>query len=169
MSGSASGSTRMNVPSTRSTLADVRGLHAHGSGRGPGSRRSGSGSGSGGHASPNLAGRGTCGHLTPVQLSDCPRSPAIRLPNCDQAGLGELCEGDGECDTGNHLNNCPSYTTWYGCMSQGATLTYMICRTYSTCDGGPDELYLRDPVPILASLCTIKSPPMLACCPQHDE
>ena len=75
---------------------------------------------------PNLAGRGTCGHLTPVQLSDCPRSPAIRLPNCDQAGLGELCEGDGECDTGNHLNNCPSYTTWYGCMSQGATLTYMI-------------------------------------------
>ena len=43
-----------------------------------------------------------------VTGSECP-SPASMalLPKCDQLhGLGELCEGDGECDTSRTANNC---------------------------------------------------------------
>ena len=49
-----------------------------------------------------------CGHLVPLAPGsiECPDNPD--LPNCEDVGCGELCEGDGECGTDNHLNNCDS-------------------------------------------------------------
>ena len=88
------------------------------------------GSGTSG-GSGSVSGRGTCGYLTPVTYWECPgqggavsgsgagsRWPVNLLP-CDQAAFGDLCEGDGECNTQNNLDNCycanPGNTAHRGC------------------------------------------------------
>ena len=40
----------------------------------------------------------------------CPtHKEAMSMRNCDQVELGDLCQGDGECDTNNGLNNCQTF------------------------------------------------------------
>ena len=59
----------------------------------------------------DVSGRGRCGvnhdiRNGPTAFRErCP-SQASRLPNCLTVPFGELCEGDGECDTNPSLNNC---------------------------------------------------------------
>ena len=48
--------------------------------------------------------------LVAVGPSECPSNPNIA--NCLSVGLGELCEGDGECGTGNGLNNCGGWDVY---------------------------------------------------------
>ena len=91
------------------------------------------GSGSGSESAPwdGHSGRGTCGYLTPVTYWECPGYSGavsgsgagsgwpVNLLPCDQAAFGDLCEGDGECDTENNLDNChcanPGNTAHRGC------------------------------------------------------
>ena len=66
-------------------------------------------------ADPSLQGRCDAGQscglcLVAVGPSECPSNPNIA--NCLSVGLGELCEGDGECGTGNGLNNCGGYDVY---------------------------------------------------------
>lgn len=42
--------------------------------------------------------------LVPVAASNCPNDPD--LAQCDAVAAGELCEGDGECQTDTRLDNC---------------------------------------------------------------
>ena len=44
---------------------------------------------------------------TAVAASECPPN-AQYMANCDDASIGELCEGDGECGTDTNLDNCGS-------------------------------------------------------------
>ena len=66
-------------------------------------------------ADPSLQGRCDAGQscglcLVAVGPSECPSNPNIA--NCLSVGLGELCEGDGECGTGNGLNNCGGWDVY---------------------------------------------------------
>jgi len=49
---------------------------------------------------------GTCPTIGVVATEDCPSN--ANLAPCDTPGLeiGDMCEGDGECDTDDDLNNC---------------------------------------------------------------
>ena len=77
---------------------------------------------------PVMCGTGQCAAgsscgicLEEVQQSECPMAwrSDFRLPTCDIAAVGAMCEGDGECGTSNVLNNCrggdssrPSWGSW---------------------------------------------------------
>ena len=55
---------------------------------------------------------GTCLRL--VNKSKCPRASSVAsLPRCNHPlQLGELCEGDGECETSKVANNCEAANGW---------------------------------------------------------
>ena len=58
--------------------------------------------GGGGAACDAGASCGFC--LTAINATECPQNPD--LPNCFAVEVGDLCEGDGECDTLGSLDNC---------------------------------------------------------------
>jgi len=48
-----------------------------------------------------------CKKNIPLHPKKCPKVESeLNLKTCDQVAYGELCEGDGECDTNPYLNNC---------------------------------------------------------------
>jgi hypothetical protein len=57
--------------------------------------------------------------LVPVAPADCPNSGAD-IEDCATVGIGDICEGDGECGTDNSLDNCG---TWHDVYRKEFTST----------------------------------------------
>jgi len=58
--------------------------------------------------------------LFPVDAVDCPDKP-YKLPSCDSAGAGEMCEMDGnECGASSSLNNCKVWDVYRKAGAAGA-------------------------------------------------
>ena len=76
---------------------------------------------------------GECGGghiiLSPGKWTDC--GDAGIMDNCEDAACNALCEGDGECDTDNDLDNCGSGYDIYK-------------KTCNDCSGAPEPAYVGD-------------------------
>mmetsp|Transcript_31762 Transcript_31762/g.101317 ORF Transcript_31762/g.101317 Transcript_31762/m.101317 type:complete len:2320 (+) Transcript_31762:93-7052(+) len=72
------------------------------------------------HVAPHCAADGGAVALEPVMdAMQCPGAvgEAEKLPRCDVAEVGQLCEADGECGTDFRLNNCLYYAqTFWGAL-----------------------------------------------------
>eukprot|EP00039_Didymoeca_costata_P002425 m.60133 g.60133 ORF g.60133 m.60133 type:complete len:962 (-) comp11297_c1_seq3:79-2964(-) len=91
------------------------------------------------------SGFGVCGSLSPIQRSECPVNGDIA--NCLDVRYGELCDGDGECDT-EDVNNCGNFDI-YRKIALGPTTT----TTITTVTTAPGTSACGYPIPVPRADC----------------